>query len=177
MLRRLVPLGFAAGFLTGPALGQSRLQNPDSARDVATLIARAEIATARAESPEERQLHLELVAMQQLFVKALLDATQDTDSGALEILGAECARLLPRMPAPNPGTPSSSLRGWQLIGHALTRLCQKRTELAESSDPNTRRAVAAALLERVRRVSDPSRSRVPPTVRLPRASELRPSRR
>jgi hypothetical protein len=177
MSRFLLALGLAAGFLVEPALGQSRLQNPDSSRDLATLIAHAEVAAARAESPEERQLRVELVAVQQLFVKALLDAAQDTDSGALQILGAECARLLPRVPAPAPGAALPSLRGWQLIGHALATLCQKRAELSESTDPNAKRAVAEALLERVRRVSDPTRGRVPPTVRLPKASELRPSRR
>lgn len=176
MSSRRLATALLTTLLAGVALAQSRDPVPHQARDVATLITRAELGTGRGESPENRLLRVELIAVQKLFRQALLDATQRTDSGALAILGAECERLLPRVPVV-PQVPSEAIpEDWQRIGGALALLCTKRNELTALTDPTAKAALAEPLLERVDRFLESSQKRVGPTIRFPEPLELRPSR-
>jgi hypothetical protein len=166
-----------SALFVGAALAQPRDPVQGQARDVATLIGRAELGAGRVESPENWRLRAELSVFQRLLQQALIDATEGTESGALAILGAECQRLLPRVRAVTEAQSGASIGDWERIASGLTQVCAKRDELSAAADPGAKRALAQPLLERVRRAPDPSRKRVGPTIRFPYAAELRPSAR
>jgi hypothetical protein len=137
------------------------------ARDVATAIVRAHLSAAASVDHAEQQLRMELIMAQKLLRRAIDDAARGRDSGALQILGAECQRLRPEVGERTRGSSTAAREGWVRIDAALAELCAEQGKLAAAGEPSRKHALGAALRERVERVHDPLAAQETPVIRLP----------
>lgn len=173
---RVATLAIAAALATLPSAvhpeqGGSELND---SRGVASSILRAHLRSNDAQDRADHRVRLELAAAHGLLRRVLVDATEDGDSGALQILRAECQRLRPEVDA-RAASDGSRSSEWSRVRAALEEVCGLAAQLVGTPSPQRRSDLASPMLKRMHRAGGDGLLRAPPTVHLPkrRRSESR----